>query len=129
MPCVLPWTTPDELVIPKRLRDELGIVPGPVEVVRDGAGVRIEPLSDPTLERVGARLVIPATGSAVIDDDVVRDAPVRAALAGSSDGTCGDVPARHERGGGVRVGRSRRAAATVEALSPRRLRHVGPRVV
>jgi AbrB family looped-hinge helix DNA binding protein len=61
------------VVIPKRLRDELGIVPGPVEVVRDGAGVRIEPLSDPTLERVGARLVIPATGSAVIDDDVVRE--------------------------------------------------------
>ena len=58
------------VVIPKRLRDELGLTPGPVEVLRDGAAVRIEPLTDPTLERVGDRLVIPASGDELGDPDV-----------------------------------------------------------
>lgn len=58
------------VVIPKRLRDELGLTPGPVEVVRDGAGVRIEPVTDSDLERVGARLVIPSSGSSLSDAEV-----------------------------------------------------------
>ncbi|MDP8959432.1 MAG: AbrB/MazE/SpoVT family DNA-binding domain-containing protein, partial [Actinomycetota bacterium] len=33
------------LVIPKALRDAVGLVPGGVELTRDGAGVRIEPLA------------------------------------------------------------------------------------
>lgn len=59
------------LVIPKPLRDRVGLSPGVVEVVVDGAGLRVEPLADDALEKRGGRLVIPASG-AVIDDDTVR---------------------------------------------------------
>ena len=60
------------VVIPKRLRDELGIAPGPVEVVRDGAGIRIEPLVNDDLAEIDGRLVIPASadGPTISDDDV-----------------------------------------------------------
>ena len=61
------------VVIPRRLRDELGITPGPVEVVRDGAGIRIEPLAHDELEEVGGRLVIPASSGPTIGDDAVRE--------------------------------------------------------
>jgi AbrB family looped-hinge helix DNA binding protein len=60
------------VVIPKRLRDELGLTPGAVEVVRDGAGLRIERITDPSLERVGDRLVIPLSGDA-LDDAGIRE--------------------------------------------------------
>jgi len=60
------------VVIPKRLRDELGLVPGPVEVIRDGSAVRIEPVTDSRLHEVGTRLVVPASGTE-FDDDAVRD--------------------------------------------------------
>jgi AbrB family looped-hinge helix DNA binding protein len=59
------------LVIPKQLRDRLGLSPGVVEVVADGAGLRVEPLAGDALEERGGRVVIPASG-AVIDDDTVR---------------------------------------------------------
>lgn len=60
------------LVIPKQLRDELGLRPGEVEVSADGTGLRVEPLveEDSLVERDG-RLVIPAAGLE-IDDDLVR---------------------------------------------------------
>ena len=58
------------VVIPKRLRDELGLAPGPVEVVRDGSAVRIEPVTGTALRQVGARLVIPASDEELGDDDV-----------------------------------------------------------
>jgi len=59
------------LVIPKSLRDEVGLAPGPVDVVRDGAGIRIEaPAAEGFVEK-GGRLVIPASGH-VIDDETVR---------------------------------------------------------
>ncbi len=61
------------VVIPKRLRDELGIAPGPVEVLRDGAGIRIEPLAHAELEQVDGRLVIPASSGSTIGDDAVRE--------------------------------------------------------
>jgi len=60
------------VVIPKRLREELGLTPGPVEIVRDGAAVRIEPVVERGLQRKGGRLVIPASGNE-IDDSDVRD--------------------------------------------------------
>lgn len=60
------------VVIPKHLRDELGFVPGPVEIERDGAGVRIVPVVASTLERVDDRLVIPRSGE-VLDDGTVRE--------------------------------------------------------
>ncbi len=72
------------VVIPKHLREELGFVAGPVEIVRDGAGVRIVPVVESTLLQVGERLVIPASG-AVIDDAAVlelRDADRRTSADG-----------------------------------------------
>lgn len=59
------------MVIPKPLRDRLGLRPGVVEVVADGAGLRVEPIADESLIERGDRLVIPASGAA-IDDDLVR---------------------------------------------------------
>lgn len=59
------------VVIPKPLRDELGIRPGEVELVRDGAGVRIEPVTSDSLVEEMGRTVIPATGTP-IDDELVR---------------------------------------------------------
>lgn len=59
------------VVIPKSLRDRVGLVPGAVDIVVDGAGLRLEPVAaDDLVERDG-RLVIPA-GGADLDDDVVR---------------------------------------------------------
>jgi AbrB family looped-hinge helix DNA binding protein len=59
------------LVIPKALRDMLGLRPGEVEVHADGTGIRVEPLAVESLDEQGGRLVIPPSG-AVIDDDTVR---------------------------------------------------------
>lgn len=64
------------LVIPKALRDELGLRPGEVEVVADGAALRVEaPTTDALVERDG-RLLLPATGTPITDEDVrvLRDA-------------------------------------------------------
>lgn len=58
------------VVIPKRLREELGLTPGPVEIIRDGAAVRIEPVIDRNLKQVGDRLIIPASGGKIGDTDV-----------------------------------------------------------
>ena len=58
------------VVIPKRLREALGLVPGEVELTRDGAGVRIDPVAGQgTTERRG-RLVIDS--DVRLDDDDVR---------------------------------------------------------
>ncbi|MEO8816256.1 MAG: AbrB/MazE/SpoVT family DNA-binding domain-containing protein [Mycobacterium sp.] len=59
------------LVIPKPLRDHLGLQPGEVEVTADGAGLRVEPFAGDSLTEVEGRLVIPA-GGAQIDDELVR---------------------------------------------------------
>jgi AbrB family looped-hinge helix DNA binding protein len=56
------------LVIPKALRDIVGLVPGEVEVSADGAGLHIEPLADDFLEDEDGLLVIPATGVIVSDE-------------------------------------------------------------
>ena len=58
------------LVIPKILRDRLGLRPGVVEVNADGAGLRVEPLATDDLAEVAGRLVIPASGDPVTDEDV-----------------------------------------------------------
>ncbi len=67
------------LVIPKPLRDHLGLRAGVVEVVADGAGLRVEPLAGESLDERDGRLVIPAAGAAIDDDDVrsLRDAAQR----------------------------------------------------
>ncbi|HEY3717231.1 MAG TPA: AbrB/MazE/SpoVT family DNA-binding domain-containing protein [Jatrophihabitantaceae bacterium] len=59
------------LVIPKTLRDRLGLVPGEVEVSADGAALRVEPITSDALEQSAGRLVIPKSGIA-LDDDAVR---------------------------------------------------------
>ena len=58
-------------MIPKSLRDHVGLRPGVVEVVVDGAGLRVEALAGESLEERDGRLVIPASGAS-IDDEVVR---------------------------------------------------------
>lgn len=58
-------------MIPKALRDSLGLGPGEVEVTADGAGLHIEPIADDRLQDEDGLLVIPAGGTAV-DDDLVR---------------------------------------------------------
>jgi AbrB family looped-hinge helix DNA binding protein len=67
------------LVIPKVLRDRLGLRPGSVEVSTDGAALRVEPITERKLERRSGRLVIPASGMKLDDEDVraLRDADQR----------------------------------------------------
>jgi AbrB family looped-hinge helix DNA binding protein len=67
------------LVIPKVLRDRLGLVPGEVEVTPEGAGLHVEPLTDDRLDNEDGLLVIPAADGAVGDDLVrtLRDADQR----------------------------------------------------
>ena len=52
-------------MIPKQLRDELGLAPGEVEVSVQGAGLRVEPLAGESLEERDGRLVIPAEGAEI----------------------------------------------------------------
>jgi AbrB family looped-hinge helix DNA binding protein len=59
------------LVVPKSMRDRLGLRPGPVEVVIDGAGLRVEPVAREDLVEEHGRLVIPAAG-VELDDEMVR---------------------------------------------------------
>ncbi|HEV3266047.1 MAG TPA: AbrB/MazE/SpoVT family DNA-binding domain-containing protein [Acidimicrobiales bacterium] len=60
------------VVIPKPLRDHLGLLPGEVDVVAEGTGIHIEPIATDELgEEPGGRLVIGASGMPV-DDEMVR---------------------------------------------------------
>jgi AbrB family looped-hinge helix DNA binding protein len=59
------------LVIPKPLRDAVGIVPGEVEVTRDGAGIRIEPAVGEGVRTESGRLVI--DDDAAFDRDRIRE--------------------------------------------------------
>lgn len=67
------------LVIPKPLRDRLGLRPGEVEVEADGADLRVRPIADDTLVEEDGWLVVPAAGAPLTDDDVreLRDADQR----------------------------------------------------
>lgn len=67
------------LVIPKLLRDRLGLQPGEVEVSADGAGLRIEAVVAEGLEEERGLLVIPASGDPITADGVrsLRDADQR----------------------------------------------------
>ncbi len=67
------------LVIPKVIRERLGLVAGEVEVVTDGTGLRVEPIAGSELTERAGRLVIPVSGTAVSDDDVrtLRDGDQR----------------------------------------------------
>lgn len=60
------------LVIPKPLRDRVGLRPGVVDVTVDGAGLRVEPLAGDDLEERDGRLLVPRSG-APINDELVSD--------------------------------------------------------
>jgi AbrB family looped-hinge helix DNA binding protein len=58
------------LVLPKELRDRIGLRPGEVDVTVDGAALRVEPVAaDVLVERAG-RLVVPSSGTPITDEDV-----------------------------------------------------------
>jgi AbrB family looped-hinge helix DNA binding protein len=60
------------VVIPKALRDQLGIGPGEVEILADGVGLRIEVASQGELvERDGHLLIAP--GGVPMDDVQLRE--------------------------------------------------------
>ena len=59
------------MVIPKPLRDRLGLVPGEVEVSADGNALRVEIPASEELREENGLLVISAAGLQ-IDDDFVR---------------------------------------------------------
>lgn len=58
-------------MLPKALRDQVGLRAGEVNVFVDGAGLRVEPIaSDALAERDGLLVVAPS--GVEIDDDLVR---------------------------------------------------------
>lgn len=58
------------LVIPKELRDKVGLVPGDVEVELDGAGLHLAPVVTGVLVERDGRLVVAGAGAPLTDDDV-----------------------------------------------------------
>lgn len=66
-------------MIPKPLRDRLGIRPGEVEVVADGSTLRVEPVSGTAVIERAGRLIIPAAGESLSGEEVrsLRDADQR----------------------------------------------------
>lgn len=67
------------LVIPKPIRDRLGIRPGEVEVIAEGSGLRVDLPAEDHLDERGGRLLVPANGTPLNDDDVraLRDGDQR----------------------------------------------------
>lgn len=59
------------IVIPAALRDRLGIVPGPVELIMDGTGIRIEVETHDNVVEEDGLLVI--NGGPVLTDEDVRE--------------------------------------------------------
>jgi AbrB family looped-hinge helix DNA binding protein len=60
------------LVVPKALRDRLGLHAGEVEITADGASLRVEPVFDDALVEKGGRLVVPAS-TTTVTDELVRE--------------------------------------------------------
>lgn len=50
------------LVIPKQLRDRLGLTQGEVEVEAEGSDLRVRPVADDALDEQDGWLLVPATG-------------------------------------------------------------------
>lgn len=67
-------TTMDQagrLVIPKQLRDQIGLTPGPVEVLVEGAGLRIEVSGAAELVTGDDGVLrLPAGGPEITADDI-----------------------------------------------------------
>lgn len=60
------------LVIPKSIRDRLGLGPGEVELSADGVALRVEAVAGEGVVERDGRLVIPASGVA-LTDEMVRE--------------------------------------------------------
>jgi AbrB family looped-hinge helix DNA binding protein len=58
------------VVIPKALRDQVGLRQGEVEIEAVGADIRLRPVGDGDLVEEDGWLVIPSTGEPLTDDDV-----------------------------------------------------------
>jgi len=67
------------LVIPRVLRERVGLHPGEVEIEAEGTGLRLEPIRGEGLGREAGRLVIPSSGVQIGDEQVraLRDADQR----------------------------------------------------
>ena len=76
---LVPIDKAGRIVVPKALREAVGIVPGVVDMSVDGASIRLEPVSGAGLLERGRRLVIPPSGNALTDEQVraLRDADQR----------------------------------------------------
>lgn len=66
-------------MIPKPLRERLGLGPGEVEVEADGADLRVRAVGRDVLVELDGFLVVPPGGTPMTDDDVqaLRDADQR----------------------------------------------------
>jgi AbrB family looped-hinge helix DNA binding protein len=60
------------LVLPKALRERVGITAGEVEVTVSGAGLHVEPVTSDRLAQRGGRVIVPR-GGVSIDDETVRE--------------------------------------------------------
>jgi len=60
------------LVIPKALRDSVGLTAGEVELTADGAGIRVAPVTASIVVEKAGRLVIPSS-DLTIDDEMVQE--------------------------------------------------------
>jgi len=67
------------LVLPKELREQVGLRPGEVTVTVDGAGLRVEPVATEHLVERRGRLLVPTGGEPLTGADVqaLRDADQR----------------------------------------------------
>lgn len=66
-------------MIPKPLRDRLGLRPGVVEVSADGSALRVEAVTEEALVDEGDWLVIPGSGDTLTPEQIedLRDADRR----------------------------------------------------
>ena len=58
------------VIIPAPIRARLGLVPGPIDIVVEGTGVRIEAIAADNLVERDGRMVIAADGPALSADDI-----------------------------------------------------------
>lgn len=58
------------VVVPKVLRDQVGLPAGEVEVTVDGAGIRIEPVSQGILEEHDGHLFLPAGAEPMTSEQI-----------------------------------------------------------
>lgn len=74
-------------MIPKELREQVGLRPGAVEVTVERGGLHIEPPAEEELQELDGRLVIGPAGAVVTDELVrsLRDAGRRWRSGGGAD--------------------------------------------